>query len=376
LRESGSYSLSDLLKDYRMPRLDAFFKVMAEQGASDMHLAVGAPPILRLQGTLKKVDYPPFTEEVLRPILYEILTERQIEAFEKNNDIDFAYSSPGIARFRANFFLKHTGIAAAFRIIPFKIRTLDNLNTPAVLKTMCEYRNGLVLVTGPTGSGKSTTLAAMINYINESGQEHILTLEDPLEFIHEPIKCMISQREVGRHSESFSTALRAALREDPDVVLVGEMRDLETIQLAISAAETGHLVLGTLHTNSAGKTVDRIIDVFPADRQSQVRAMLAESLRGVISQQLLLRADGQGRAAVYEILVATPAVRSLIREAKTFQIPSIIGTSRREGMQTLEQALIESVQKGIVSLEEAAKYSETPAALVAKMAMQAGDKEK
>jgi twitching motility protein PilT len=359
-----------------MAKLDAFFKVMAEQGASDMHLAVGGPPILRLQGALKKVDYPPFTEEVLRPMLYEVLTERQIEQFEKTHDLDFAYSSPGIARFRANFFLKHTGIAAAFRIIPFKIRTLDDLNAPGVFQSMCEYRNGLVLVTGPTGSGKSTTLAAMIHHINQNGHEHILTLEDPLEFIHEPIKCMVSQREMGSHSENFASALRAALREDPDVVLVGEMRDLETIQLAISAAETGHLVFGTLHTNSAGKTVDRIIDVFPADRQAQVRAMLAESLRGVISQQLLLRADGKGRVAVYEVLVATPAVRSLIREGKTYQIPSIIGTSRREGMQTLEQSLVELVQKGSVSLEEAVKYSETPAALVAKMAMQTGDKPK
>jgi len=353
-----------------MARLDAFFKVMAEQGASDMHFAVGSPPILRMQGGLKKADYPPLTEEVLRPMLYEILSERQIEAFEKDRDLDFAYSAPGIARFRANFFMKHTGIAAAFRIIPFKIRTLEDLGAPAVFQTMCEYRNGIVLVTGPTGSGKSTTLAAMIHHINQSGHEHILTLEDPLEFIHEPVKCMISQREVGSHTESFASALRAALREDPDVVLVGEMRDLETIQLAISAAETGHLVFATLHTNSAGKTVDRIIDVFPADRQAQVRAMLAESLRGVISQQLLLRADGKGRVASYEVLVATTAIRSLIREGKTYQIPSIIGTSRREGMQTMEQALLELIQKKAITLDEAIKFSDSPAALVTKIATQ------
>lgn len=349
-----------------MAKIDAFFRVMAEQGASDMHLAVGAPPILRMQGTLKKADYPPLTEEILRPMLYEMLSERQIEHFERTHDLDFAYTAPGIARFRANLFLKNTGIAGAFRIIPFKVRTLEELGAPPVFQTMCEYRNGLVLVTGPTGSGKSTTLSAMIHHINQHSHEHILTLEDPLEFIHQPIKCMISQREVGAHTESFASALRAALREDPDVVLVGEMRDLETIQLAISAAETGHLVFGTLHTNSAGKTVDRIIDVFPADRQSQVRAMLSESLRGVISQQLLLRADGKGRAAVYEVLVATPAVRSLIREAKTYQIPSIIGTSRREGMQSLEQGLLELIQKGIVTLEQAVQYSETPTQLIAK----------
>lgn len=350
-----------------MARLDAFFKVMSEQGASDMHLSVGAPPILRLKGSLKKVDYPPLTAEVLRPMLYEILTEKQIESFERTHDLDFGYSAAGIARFRANFYQKSTGIAAAFRIIPFKVRTLDELGAPGVFKAMCEYRNGLVLVTGPTGSGKSTTLAAMIHHINAENAEHILTLEDPLEFIHEPLKATISQREIGAHTESFATALRAALREDPDVVLVGEMRDLETIQLAITAAETGHLVFGTLHTNSACKTVDRVIDVFPADRQAQVRTMLAESLRGVIAQQLLLRADGKGRVAAYEVLVATQAVRSLIREEKTYQINSVLGTSRKEGMQTLDQALCELVQKGTVSLDEAVKYHEQPALFVAKM---------
>ncbi|NQU10510.1 type IV pilus twitching motility protein PilT, partial [bacterium] len=340
-----------------MAKIDAFFKAMCDQDASDLHVAVGAPPILRINGTLKKIDYPPLTDEVLRPMLYEMLTERQIERFEKTLDIDFGYSATGIARFRANIYMKHTGVAAAFRVIPFKVRTLEELGAPGVFTAMCEYRNGLVLVTGPTGSGKSTTLAAMISHINETSPEHILTLEDPLEFIHDPIQCMVSQREVVTHTESFAVALRAALREDPDVVLVGEMRDLETIQLAITAAETGHLVFGTLHTNSAPKTVDRIIDVFPADRQAQVRMMLAESLRGVISQQLLKRKDGKGRIAAYEVLVATPAVRSLIREQKTFQIASAIGTGRREGMQTMDQHLLELAQKGIVTASEAVKYA-------------------
>lgn len=355
-----------------MAKLDGFFKVLSEQNASDMHLVVGSPPLLRIQSALKKVDYPPLTEDVLRPMLYEILTERQIEEFERTHDLDFAYSAPGIARFRANFYVKHTGIAAAFRIIPFRVPTLDALGAPRVFKAMCEFHNGLVLVTGPTGSGKSTTLAAMIHHINQNGHEHILTLEDPLEFIHEPIKCMISQREVGTHTESFASGLRAALREDPDVVLVGEMRDLETIQLAITAAETGHLVFGTLHTNNASKTVDRIIDVFPADRQSQIRTMLAESLRGAISQQLLRRADDKGRVAAYEVLVATPALRALIREQKTFQIPSVIATSRKDGMQTLDQALLELALNKIVTPEEAMRFAESPAVLLGKLALQQG----
>jgi len=350
-----------------MAKLDAFFKEMREQGASDMHLSVDAPPILRLHGTLKKVDYPPLTDDVLRSMLYEILTEKQIERFEKFNDLDFGYSSPGIARFRANYYRKNTGISAAFRIIPFEVLTLDKIGAPPVFKSMCDYNNGLVLVTGPTGSGKSTTLSAMINHINQTSPCHILTLEDPLEFIHQPAKAMISQREIGGHTESFAAALRAALREDPDVILVGEMRDLETIQLAISAAETGHLVFGTLHTNSAAKTIDRIIDVFPADRQAQIRTMLAESLRGVIAQQLPRRANGKGRCGVYEVLVATPAVRSLIRESKTFHIVSAIGTGRKDGMQTLDQHLIELCQAGTISLEEGLKYSEQPALLNAKM---------
>jgi twitching motility protein PilT len=347
---------------------------MCDQGSSDMHLGVGIPPLLRLSGTLKKIDYPPLTDEVLRPMLYEILTEKQIERFETTRDLDFAYSAEGIARFRANYYMKHTGIAAAFRVIPFEILSLEKLNAPDVFKNLCEYKNGLVLVTGPTGSGKSTTLAAMIDHVNATKHEHILTLEDPLEFIHPPKQALISQREIGDHSESFASALRAALREDPDVILVGEMRDLETIQLAISAAETGHLVFGTLHTNSAAKTVDRIIDVFPADRQSQVRTMLSESLRGVISQALPKTADGNGRCAAYEVMVATAAIRSLIREQKTFQITSAISTGRREGMHTMDQHLIELIHTGKIKLSEAMKFSENSAALATKAgAMAAAD---
>ncbi|MCX7887218.1 MAG: type IV pilus twitching motility protein PilT [Verrucomicrobiae bacterium] len=351
-----------------MLKLDPFFKVTVEQGASDLHLAVGMPPVLRLHGALKKVDYPPLTDEVLRPMLYEILTEAQIEHFEKYHDLDFSYSAEGIARFRVNYYRKHTGIAAAFRVIPFRVCTLDELGAPDALKRFCELRSGLVVVTGPTGCGKSTTLAALIHHINATQNVHIITLEDPMEFLHEPIRSMISQREVGTHTEDFVTGMRAALREDPDVILVGEMRDLETIHLAILAAETGHLVFGTLHTNNAAKAVDRIVDVFPSDRQQQIRTLLAESLRGVVSQHLLRRADGSGRVAAFEVLVATTAVRALIREQRTYQIPSVMATSRKEGMQTIDQALLELAQKGIVHREDALNLAESPATLAAKLA--------
>src|ERR1051325_5268912 len=346
-----------------MATIDAFFKVMFTQNASDMHLAVGFPPILRIHGTLRKVDYPPLTDQALRPMLYELLTERQIERFEKTPDLDFGYTAAGIARFRANVFMKKTGLAAVFRMIPFKISSLDELGAPDVLKQVCGFKSGLILVTGPTGSGKSTTLAALLDHINRTTNLHIITLEDPLEFIHEPQSCIISQREIGEHCDSFATGLRSALREDPDVILVGEMRDLDTIHLAIKAAETGHLVLGTLHTTSAAKTVDRIIDVFPADRQSQIRTMLSESLRAVVSQQLVRRADGNGRIAAFEVLVATGAVRSLIREQKTFMISSAIGTSRKGGMQTLDQALRALVQRNVVTAAEAGKFADTASAL-------------
>ncbi|WP_243374277.1 type IV pilus twitching motility protein PilT [Geotalea sp. SG265] len=336
-----------------MARIDALFKMMNEQGASDLHLSTGSPPIFRLNGEMERLNFKSLGHEDLKSILYEILTETQIADFEKRKDLDFAYSVPGIARFRGNMLMQHRGIAAVFRIIPSKILTADQLNLPEGVRKLTALKKGLVLVTGPTGSGKSTTLAAMIDLINSTRREHILTLEDPLEFIHENKMSLFNQRQIGEHSESFAAALRAALREDPDVILVGEMRDLETISLAMSAAETGHLVFGTLHTSSAAKTVDRIIDVFPKDAQEQVRAMLSESLKGVISQQLLRNADGKGRSAALEIMMGTPAIGNLIREGKTFQIPSIMQTAKKDGMQLMDQHILDLLKTKKVSPEEA-----------------------
>jgi twitching motility protein PilT len=343
-----------------MPQLTALLKQMVELGSSDLHLSVGQPPNIRAKGELQAMGSEPLSSEVLRSLLYEILTKEQIAEFEKNLDFDFGYTAEGIARFRGNLFMKSTGIAAVFRQIPYRIAKIEDLGLPPVAQSLCEYKNGLVLVTGPTGSGKSTTLAAMINHINEEGAEHIITLEDPIEFVHERKKSLISQREIGAHCLSFSNGLRAALREDPDVIMVGEMRDLETIALAMTAAETGHLVFGTLHTRNAPKTVDRVIDVFPQERQAQVRTMLSEALRGVISQTLLKRADGKGRVGAYEVLVANTGIRALIREGKTFQIGSCISTGRKEGMQTLDQHLQELFQKGLITAEEALKVADNP----------------
>ena len=340
-----------------MARIDALFKMMHEQGASDLHLSSGAPPIFRLHGEMERLNFKALSHEDLKSILYEILSEKQIADFEARKDLDFAYSVPGLARFRGNILMQYRGIAAVFRIIPSKILTADDLNLPEGVRKLTMLKKGLVLVTGPTGSGKSTTLAAMIDLINSTRREHILTLEDPLEFIHENKMSLFNQRQIGEHSESFAAALRAALREDPDVILVGEMRDLETISLAMSAAETGHLVFGTLHTSSAAKTVDRIIDVFPKDAQEQVRAMLSESLKGVISQQLLKNADGKGRTAALEIMMGTPAIGNLIREGKTFQIPSIMQTARKDGMQLMDQHLLDLLKTKKVAPEEAYRCS-------------------
>ncbi|MSM39701.1 MAG: PilT/PilU family type 4a pilus ATPase [Geobacter sp.] len=336
-----------------MARIDALFRMMKEQGASDLHLSTGSPPIFRLHGEMERLNFKVLTNDELKVILFEILNDKQREEFETRRDLDFAYSVPDLARFRGNMLMTHRGIAAVFRIIPTKILSADDLGLPEGVRKLTMLKKGLVLVTGPTGSGKSTTLAAMIDLINSTRREHILTLEDPLEFIHENKQSLLNQRQIGDHSESFTASLRAALREDPDVILVGEMRDLETISLAMSAAETGHLVFGTLHTNSAAKTIDRIIDVFPKDSQEQVRAMLSESLKGVVCQQLLKTADGKGRVAALEIMVGTPAIGNLIREGKTFQIPSIIQTARKDGMQLMDQHLLDLLKTKRVNPEEA-----------------------
>lgn len=336
-----------------MARIDALFRMMQEQGASDLHLSTGLPPIFRLHGEMERLNFKSLTHEETQALLYEILTEKQKEDFEARKDLDFAYAVPGLARFRGNILMQHRGIAAVFRIIPSKILSADDLNLPEGVRKLTQLKKGLVLVTGPTGSGKSTTLAAMIDLINSTRREHILTLEDPLEFIHENKLSLLNQRQIGEHSESFTAALRAALREDPDVILVGEMRDLETISLAMTAAETGHLVFGTLHTNSAAKTIDRIIDAFPRDAQEQIRTMLSESLKGVVCQQLLKTADGKGRAAALEIMIGTPAIGNLIREGKTFQIPSIIQTAKKDGMQLMDQHLLDLLKSKRVMPEEA-----------------------
>ncbi|WP_026841387.1 type IV pilus twitching motility protein PilT [Citrifermentans bremense] len=336
-----------------MARIDALFKLLHEAGASDLHLSAGSQPIFRLRGEMERQNFKSLAHEELKALLYEILTPKQRETFEEKHDLDFAYSVPGLARFRGNYMMQHRGIAAVFRIIPSKILSADELGLPEGIRNLTKLRKGLVLVTGPTGSGKSTTLAAMIDLINSTRREHILTLEDPLEFIHENKMSLFNQRQIGEHSESFASALRAALREDPDVILVGEMRDLETIALAMSAAETGHLVFGTLHTSSAAKTVDRIIDVFPKDGQEQVRAILSESLKGVVCQQLLKTADGKGRAAAQEIMVWNAAIGNLIREGKTFQIPSIMQTGRKDGMQLMDQHILDLLKTKKIAPEEA-----------------------
>ena len=336
-----------------MAKIDALFRMMNEQGASDLHLSTGNPPIFRQRGEMVRLNFKALGHDELKSILFEILSEKQKAHFEETMDLDFAYEVEGLARFRGNIMMQYRGIAAVFRIIPSKILSADELGLPEGVRRMTNFKKGMVLVTGPTGSGKSTTLAGMIDLINSTRQEHILTFEDPLEFIHENKMSLMNQRQIGQHTESFASALRAALREDPDVILVGEMRDLTTIQLAMSAAETGHLVFGTLHTSTAAKTVDRIIDVFPTDQQEQVRAMLSESLKGVICQQLLKTADGKGRVPALEIMLGTPAIANLIREGKTFQIPSIMQTAKKDGMQLMDQHLLDLLKTKMVNPEEA-----------------------
>ncbi|WP_243439356.1 type IV pilus twitching motility protein PilT [Fundidesulfovibrio soli] len=336
-----------------MAQIDAFFSMMHELGASDLHLSSGSQPVIRLHGVLQRVKFKVLEHEELKKLLFEITPEPKIKEFEETGDVDFAYAVPGISRYRVNFYNQSRGVAAAFRTIPEKVLSLEELGMPPILTDLCKLPKGLVLVTGPTGSGKSTTLAAMIDYINTQRQEHILTIEDPIEFLHQPKNCLVNQREVGRDTKSFTSALRGALREDPDVILVGEMRDLETIRLALEAAETGHLVFSTLHTISASKTVDRIIEVFPGDQQEQIRSALSESLRGVVAQTLFKRVDKPGRACALEILVALPSVRNLIREKRTFQINSVIETGKNQGMQTLDDAIMELYQARKISIEDA-----------------------
>ena len=336
-----------------MAQIDAFFKLMNEQGASDLHLVSGQQPVLRVQGDLERVKYKVLDNDHLKSMLYEIAPEEKVKVFEETGDVDFAYEIPGLARYRANFFMQRNGIGAVFREIPSTISTCEQLGLPPVVKRLATLPRGLVLVTGPTGSGKSTTLAAIVHEANLTRKEHILTIEDPIEFVHRSDKAVVNHREVGIHTRSFAAALRGALREDPDIIMVGEMRDLETINLAIEASATGHLVFGTLHTTSAAKTVDRVIEVFPESQQEQIRNTLADGLRAVVAQTLFKRMDRKGRVAALEIMIAPPAVRNLIREGKTFQIPSMLQTGKKYGMQSLDDSILELLQKRIIRPEDA-----------------------
>ncbi len=321
--------------------------------ASDLHLSAGLPPMIRVHGDVRRINVPAMEHNEVYDMVYDIMNDGQRKVYEEVLECDFSFEIPNLARFRVNAFNHNRGAGAVFRTIPSKILTLEQLNCPAIFKDIAQNPRGICLVTGPTGSGKSTTLAAMVDFINDTEHGHILTVEDPIEFVHQSKKCLINQREVGPHTLSFANALRSALREDPDVILVGEMRDLETIRLALTAAETGHLVFGTLHTSSAAKTIDRIVDVFPAAEKDMVRSMLSESLRAVISQTLCKTKDGQGRVAAHEIMIGTPAIRNLIRENKIAQMYSAIQTGQNVGMQTLDQNLKELVQRNIISVGEA-----------------------
>ncbi len=336
-----------------MAKIDAFFKIMHEQEASDLHLIAGQQPVIRIRGDMERIKYHSLENDELRAMLYEITPEHKIKQFEETGDVDFAYEIPNLARYRANFFQQKYGVGAVFREIPSKILTCEALGFPPVITKLATLPRGLVLVTGPTGSGKSTTLAAIVDEANRMRKDHIITIEDPIEFVHESKNCIVNHREVGLHTKSFSAALRGALREDPDVILLGEMRDLETISLAVEAASTGHLVFATLHTTSAPKTIDRIIEVFPANEQMQIRSTLADGIRAIIGQVLFKRIDKQGRCVALEILIATPAARNLIRESKTFQIPSVMQTGKKYGMQLLDDSIMNLLNKGWISSDEA-----------------------
>ena len=336
-----------------MAKIDAFFQLMHDQKASDLHLVSGQQPAIRIRGEIERIKYDVLTNDALKILLYEITPEHKIKQFEETGDVDFAYEIPSLARYRANYFQQKYGVAAVFREIPNKISTCANLGLPDVVSKLATLPRGIVLVTGPTGSGKSTTLAAIIDEANRLRKDHIITIEDPIEFVHQSQSCIVNQREVGIHTKSFTSALRGALREDPDVILVGELRDLETISLAVEAASTGHLVFGTVHTTSAAKTVDRIIEVFPSSEQGQIRSTLADGLRAVISQVIFKRIDTKGRCVALEILIANSAVRNLIRESKTYQIASMMQTGKKYGMQLLDDAIMELYTRNWISGEDA-----------------------
>jgi len=335
----------------------------AKQGASDLHLSAGLPPMIRVDGDVRRINLPALDPKTILALIYDIMNDKQRKDFEEFLETDFSFEVPGLARFRVNAFNQNRGVGAVFRTIPSRVLTMEELGLNDTFRNICSVPNGLVLVTGPTGSGKSTTLAAMIDFLNETKYQHILTIEDPIEFVHESKKCLVNQREVHRDTHGFSEALRSALREDPDIILVGELRDLETIRLALTAAETGHLVFGTLHTTSAAKTVDRVVDVFPAAEKSMVRSMLSESLRAVISQTLLKKIGG-GRVAAHEIMIGTPAIRNLIREDKIAQMYSSIQTGGALGMQTLDSHLKQLLKRKLISLETAREKAKSPEALI------------
>jgi len=332
--------------------------------ASDLHLSAGLPPMIRVHGDVRRINLPPLEHKDVHAMIYDIMNDSQRKQYDEVLEVDFSFDLPGLARFRVNAFNQDRGAAAVLRTIPSRVLSLEELQCPRQFADFSSKPRGLVLVTGPTGSGKSTTLAAMVDHVNNNLYGHVLTIEDPIEFVHESRKCVINQREVGPHTLSFANALRSALREDPDVILVGELRDLETIRLALTAAETGHLVFGTLHTSSAAKTIDRIVDVFPAAEKEMVRAMLSESVVAVISQTLMKIKDGSGRVAAHEIMVGTPAIRNLIRENKVAQMYSMIQTGSQFGMQTLDQNLLDLVRRNVVSLGEARQYAKSPEAFV------------
>lgn len=330
-----------------------------KQGASDLHLSSGLPPMIRVDGDIRRINLPSMEHKEVHQLIYDVMNDKQRKDYEELLETDFSFEIPGLARFRVNAFNQNRGCGAVFRTIPSKVLTMEQLGMGNIFKDICMQPNGIVLVTGPTGSGKSTTLAAMIDYINDNKYEHILTIEDPIEFVHESKKCLMNQREVHRDTHGFDAALRSALREDPDIILVGELRDLETIRLALSAAETGHLVFGTLHTSSAAKTIDRVVDVFPAAEKSMIRTMLSESLRSVVSQTLLKKTGG-GRVAAHEIMIATPAIRNLIREDKIAQMYSAIQTGQNIGMQTLDQCLLDLLNRKVISREQAKERAKMP----------------